>query len=223
MTHVIADLNRRAGREVIRRERHRVSLREVPRDVPYFFGIRNPVDRFVSGFYSRKRKGQPRTQSEWTSAEAWAFGAFADANDLAEALFEAGETGWRAMAAIKSIQHTYRGQIDWLDQLGDALLSRPPVWILRQEHFGDDLSQLLERLGVDATIDLEIPTAARHANDYSRTPQLSDRARGNLERWYVQDFVFYAACEGWMAKTMGETARINTSAPAVPPADRGPI
>ena len=52
---------------------HSKKLFEVPLALNYFFSIRNPVTRFKSGFYSRKRKGQPRIYVEWTRAEALAF------------------------------------------------------------------------------------------------------------------------------------------------------
>ena len=195
----IADrVNASAGSEVIRRERHRVTLHDIPDDARYFFSIRDPVDRFVSGFHSRKRKGQPRTYSEWSAAETWAFAAFESAADLADALFAPGEDGRRALAAIKSIQHTYRGQIDWLDQHGDALFTRPPVWIVRQAHFVDDMTGLLTRLGYSRICTPDLLGKRRHVGNYRDVQPLSAAGRANLERWYAQDVAFYAACEDWI-------------------------
>lgn len=199
--HLIERVNARAGRELMRRERHRVTLDDIPRDARYFFSVRRPVGRFVSGFYSRKRKGLPRVHSPWSEAEAWAFARFDHANDLAEALFAPGDDGRRALAAIKSIQHTYRNQVDWLDQHGAALFVRPPVWIVRQQHFAGDVETLLHRLGLDGAGAFAASPDARHANDYAGTPPLSGRARANLERWYAQDIAFYDACETWLAST----------------------
>ena len=39
---------------------HDVSLNDVPRGAKAVASIRHPVDRFVSGFYSRLRQGLPR-------------------------------------------------------------------------------------------------------------------------------------------------------------------
>ena len=39
---------------------HSKKLYELPLAINYFFSIRHPITRFKSGFYSRKRKGQPR-------------------------------------------------------------------------------------------------------------------------------------------------------------------
>ena len=207
--HVIAQINDRSGREVIRRERHSVVLADLPPDAPYFFSIRDPVARFRSGFYSRKRKGAPRTYSEWSEAEARAFARFAHANTLAEALFSGGEYGAQALIAIKSIQHTYRNQVDWLDDRGCALLHRPPIWIIRQEHFDADLSVFLERIGHGAAVDLARGTRA-HRGNYERTPSLSDLAVTNLRRWYAQDIAFYDACTCWM----GRNGMTGAAAPA---------
>lgn len=49
---------------------HDIKLKNLKNNIPYFFSIRKPSSRFKSGFYSRKRKGQPRIYSEWTKFEA---------------------------------------------------------------------------------------------------------------------------------------------------------
>lgn len=42
---------------------HKVHLKDLPPGEDYFFAIRDPIARFVSGFYSRKREGGPATIS----------------------------------------------------------------------------------------------------------------------------------------------------------------
>lgn len=179
---------------------HATKLYEVPERLDYFFSIRNPVSRFKSGFYSRKRKGQPRIYVEWSRAEALAFGAFEHANDLAEGLFQPGERGLLAAQAISAIRHTSMQQVDWFERIG-FLSVRPPVWIIRQENFEPDFDAFLARMGLGLTCSSLQPAkdpAAAHRNDYSRTPELSDLAQENLRRWYARDFVFYELCEQWM-------------------------
>jgi hypothetical protein len=61
---------------VINKMPHRSKLRDIDENDQYFFSIRDPISRFKSGFYSRKRKGQPRIYSEWTPHEAAAFKSF---------------------------------------------------------------------------------------------------------------------------------------------------
>ena len=40
---------------------------DLPPDARYFFSIRDPIARFKSGFYCRKRKSLPRYEIEWTA------------------------------------------------------------------------------------------------------------------------------------------------------------
>ncbi len=181
---------------------HTKKLYEVPPSLAYFFSIRDPITRFKSGFYSRKRKGQPRIYVEWTRPEALAFARFQHANDLAEALFSNDEAGHAAAQAIQSIRHTAMQQIDWFERIGFLDL-RPPIWIIRQENFAADFGVFLERLGLGIGYgDLQpaADAAAAHRNDYSDAPPLSDLAKENLRRWYARDFVFYDICVQWMSR-----------------------
>jgi hypothetical protein len=181
---------------------HSKKLYDVPLAMNYFFSIRDPITRFKSGFYSRKRKGQPRIYAEWTKSEAAAFGYFEHANHLAEALFRQDDSGYLAAQAIQSIRHTAMQQIDWFERIGFLDL-RPPVWIIRQENFTQDFETLLQKLGLAlkfADLKPAQNAAAAHSNDYSQAPPLSDLAKENLRRWYARDFVFYELCVQWMKK-----------------------
>jgi hypothetical protein len=181
---------------------HSKKLYDVPLAMNYFFSIRDPITRFKSGFYSRKRKGQPRIYAEWTKAEAAAFGHFEHANQLAEALFQQDEAGYLAAQAIQSIRHTAMQQIDWFERIGFLDL-RPPVWIIRQENFTQDFEVFLQKLGLPVKFgDLKPAQDAvsAHSNDYSQAPPLSDLAKENLRRWYARDLVFYDLCVQWMRK-----------------------
>jgi hypothetical protein len=177
---------------------HNVRLFEIPSDDPFFFAIRHPAERFKSGFYSRKRKGQPRIYKDWTEHEARAFSEFEHANDLAEALFEEGRRGFDALCAMKSISHCSMDQINWFDRSGYFLEVRKPVWIIRQEMFDNDMEQLARKLGVNFAQAGETDAKTAHRNDYSGIPPLSDKGRKNLREWYRQDFEFYRCCEDWI-------------------------
>jgi hypothetical protein len=189
-----------------RKHGHNIRLKDIPEGAPYFFSVRSPVSRFRSGFYSRKRKGQPLYNVEWSACETEAFNRFAHANDLAEALFEPGEAGLAATAAILSISHTSMNQVSWFERWGHALTVRPPVWIIRQEQFDADMASFLDRLGVPSA-PVETRDAKRsHANDYGDVPALSPKAIENLKRWYCQDLAFYALCEDWIERQHHLTA-----------------
>ena len=180
---------------------HHVKLAEIEPSTPYLFSIRNPVDRFKSAFYSRKRKGQPRLYSEWSEHEALAFSRFEHANDLAENLFAKDARGADAMAAIQSISHTAMHQIDWFTSTGFFLETRPPVWIIRQEEFNQDFEEFLKRANLNVRLaDLTVAKDAKraHKNDYTEVPPLTSKAESNLSLWYCRDFEFYDHCVRWM-------------------------
>jgi hypothetical protein len=175
---------------------HALKLKNLPESVPYFFSIRNPVTRFKSAFYSRKR-----FQQRWASAEKIAFADFEHANDLAEALFSGSDTGTRAFWAMTNITHVNSDQFDWLENCGDLFTHREPVFIIRQENFESDFKVLLQklRLSIDWN-DLNIaPKQQRsHSFDYIDTPELSPLAVSNLELWYKRDCEFYRTCVEWI-------------------------
>jgi hypothetical protein len=186
----------------IKKYGHNTKLSSLQVGTPYFFSIRNPADRFRSGFYSRKRKGQPRVYSEWSKHEAIAFDKFEHANQLAEALMLEDSLGRDARAAIKSISHTGMQQVDFFQRCA-FLQQQPPLTIIRQEQFEADMQRLFSLLGLNLNVsELTSNDAVKaHKNDYEDTPPLSDLAIVNLSKWYVQDYFFYATCEEWLSRT----------------------
>jgi len=52
---------------------HKIRLCDIPRRDETIVFLREPVSRFVSGFYSRMRKGQPRNYVPWRPEEEIAF------------------------------------------------------------------------------------------------------------------------------------------------------
>jgi len=203
VSNVSEQLNSLSATKFIIKQGHDVMLRDIPHDSPYFFSIRSPISRFRSGFYSRKRKGQPRIYSEWSAHDEIAFSEFEHANELAESLFERGERGRKAWAAMKSIRHTSQNQCDWFSCFGNFLKVRPPIWIVRQEKFEADLLKFIPLAFSDIDplkIDLSTDEVSSHTNDYSDIPPLSQRAKENLANWYCQDVQFYDMCNEWIEK-----------------------
>ncbi|QUL37664.1 sulfotransferase family 2 domain-containing protein [Erythrobacter sp. JK5] len=201
---MMAQVNREADGVLMKGLSHDVTLADLPEPADYFFSIRDPISRFRSGFYSRKRRGRPLNDIAWTPHEETAFANFEHAADLAEALFAPGEEGMRAAAAMKSIRHTAQDQIDWFALAGDIFTVRPPVWVLRQEHLEADMKVLLDRLGVDFTPEARRDAKGAHANDYAGIPDLTETGIANLKRWYAQDVAFYEAVETWMSSQRSE-------------------
>jgi len=193
---------------------HKVKRADLPPGEPFVFAVRDPIARFYSGFYSRKRKGQPRTYVEWTPGEAAAFAAFPHAEELAAALFTDGRQGVRALDAMRAIRHVRDFQIDWFDDLARLFDVEPPLAILRQHRLRDDFEALLAATGVATPAALPEDALGAHRNDYRDCPPLSPPARANLARWYAADLQFVALAEAWAARRRGETAARADLAPA---------
>lgn len=177
---------------------HGITLANLPQGEAYFFSIRSPETRFFSGFYSRKRKGLPRYKVEWTPSEREAFLNFDHANDLAEALFTEGPRGWQAFAAMQAISHLAANQCDYFKHCGAFLSSRPPLTIIRQEHFDRDIDMLFRKLRLTTPPLIETDPVKTHKNDYTGLKPLSEQAKRRLRIWYARDFELYRHCSDWL-------------------------
>lgn len=193
-------INQKSKNLKIIKHGHDEFLRNIPSSDRYFFSIRDPIARFKSGFYSRKRKGLPKQYSEWSRYDRVAFENFEHANDLAEALFRNDELGRKAIAAIKSIRHTAQNQVDWFYCFGNLFSVRPPIAVIRQENFEEDIALFQSLIGVDEPFILERDKIDSHFNSYDNVPDLSQKAIANLKTWYAQDFAFYDLCDNWIEK-----------------------
>ncbi len=197
--HLISQINDNCEDCYIEAHGHQAILANLPPASDYFFSIRQPEARFRSAFYSRKRKGRPRLNVEWSPNERHVFANFEHANDLAEALFEPAERGFLAFCAMKASVH-FLQQYDWFSRQGFFFKVRPPLAILRQEHLSADVAHLSSVLGLIIPVSFTDDRVLSHSNDYDGTPDLSEKARRNLRQWYVQDYLFYDYCSAWIAQ-----------------------
>ena len=197
--HLVSQINENGEDCRIEAYGHHVILANLPPACDYFFSIRQPETRFRSAFYSRKRKGRPRLNVEWSPNEKHVFSSFEHANDLAEALFEETERGFLAFCAMKASVH-FLQQYDWFSRQGFFFKVHPPLAILRQERLGEDVANLSSVLGLKTPLSLTGDHVLSHRNDYDGIPDLSEKARQNLRRWYIQDYLFYDYCSDWIAR-----------------------
>ena len=106
---------------------HVIRLKNIPRREPFFFAVRDPVDRYLSGFYSRQRQGAPRYHEPWSPPEKEAFERFETANDLAEAIYaEDRDTSQRRAASDDRDQARSRLLLV-LVRLGTATCAGTPI------------------------------------------------------------------------------------------------
>ena len=169
---------------------HSTRLRDVPEGDLAFLAVRDPATRFVSGFYSRLRKGAPRYYREWSDAEQRCFQWFSTPQELADAL--AGRWGPRkkkAEFAMDSIRHLRRPLIWWTGKAERFRAALPRVlYIARQETLDDDWERL--KILLELPSGLHLPRdpiqAHRHTGDDDKT--LTPRMLEAVRNWYAEDY-----------------------------------
>ena len=170
---------------------HSVRLSDCPRGELVFFALRHPVDRFVSAFNSRLRKGLPRYFYDWSKGEAAAFGQFASANDLAESLSSRNPLRrHRARTAMRNIRHVKTPLDYWLGSTEALLARRADLVIGETRTLQLDFSRLLRLAGLDP-FDLPTDPVVAHVTADHMNKHLSDAASLNLAKWYAEDLTLY--------------------------------
>lgn len=199
--HAIASMPGQIGRDeglgpAIHLHPHSVKLRDIPEGDRFFFFLRDPISRFVSGFYSRQRQGQPRHFVPWRPNEKEAFRRFSTPNQLALALHsEDAEEKFDAERAMQSIAHVRDSYWKWfeseeyfLSRLGDLF------FIGFQERLSADFEVLKSKLELPNCLLLPEDPILAHANLPGLDKTLQDDAVKNLRRWYAEDFLFLDLC-----------------------------
>ncbi len=175
---------------------HKFKLAEVGDDEYAFFAVRDPVERFVSSFYSRLRKGAPRYNVPWNLAEELAFGWFQTPQALGNALAGSGHDHSRAVEAMKSIRHVKWPHTHWLK--GPKYLRKRAdriAFIARQESLSDDWERLKVALELPGDLSLPSDPVRAHRTDPGQDRTLSADAREALRHWYAKDYELLAVCD----------------------------
>lgn len=195
--HEALDGHRRTSNSVILLDGHRIQLRHLPPGEKVVFFVRDPIARFTSGFYSRKRMGRPRFFGPWTEAEAAAFGRF-DTPDALGLALDSDDENERLAAerAMRGIYHVRSSFWDWFgdeerfrDRIGDVL------FVGRQERLAADFEKMKAILALPAHLALPADDVRSHRTPDGASRSLSEAAIAALKRWYRRDYDFIALCE----------------------------
>lgn len=181
---------------VIKLHSHDTTLHDIPEGEKVFFFVRDPISRFVSGFYSRKRKGRPRFNNEWSPDEKIAFEYFNTPNELAEALSSKDQIKRKlAQKSMNSIYHVKSSYWDWFGNK-DYFLSRLDdiLFIGTQENMEEDFKSLLSKLKYNININLPNDDIKAHKNPKNIDTTISTSSEKNLRKWYKEDFEFINLC-----------------------------
>lgn len=146
----------------------------------------------MSGFYSRKRKGRPRYNFEWSPEEREAFNTFETPNHLGLSLSSNDEIlKAKANRAMKGIFNVNSSYWDWfvneetfLKRIGDI------IFVGEQEHLNEDFLRLKEILDLPDSCELPRDSVRSHRNPDDLDRHLGPEAIRNLRRWYAGDHRF---------------------------------
>lgn len=176
--------------------KHHTKFRDIPRGERTVFFLRDPLKRFVSGFYSRQRQGQPMYFSPWNEGEKVAFEYFETPDQLARALSSSEEDEkTKALNAMNSILHVNTQYWDWFEN-PDYCKSRihDIFFVGFQERLSEDFNNLKKKLGIPEGAALPTDDKKAHRNPSSLNTRLSDEAVNNLKAWYRSDYEFIDFC-----------------------------
>ena len=176
---------------------HSVKLRDIPEGESVIFFLRDPISRFLSGFFSRQRQGRPRFFSPWDSDEKNAFEYFDTPNQLAIALSSTdAEEKTRGQKAMKSIEHVKNSYWEWFES-EEYLKSRLSdiFFIGFQERLTEDFEILKSKLGLSESAELPNDDIKAHKNPTNLDKTLEDKAIENLKHWYNGEYKLISLCK----------------------------
>ncbi|MGH3988893.1 MAG: sulfotransferase family 2 domain-containing protein [Actinomycetes bacterium] len=189
---------------------HTFRLKDVPADDHALFCIRDPIALFLSAFYSRLRKGQPRYFFEWTPAESEAFSRFQTPQMLASGLCSR-DRALRAAAeqAMLGIRHTRALRRALGDHKRVRSMQHQIVYIARTESLDADWRHVMALLHLPDSATL--PAGAKHSHRTDATVDLTldETARAALTRWYAPEYRLVGLCDqiradkGWSGEPAG--------------------
>lgn len=193
--YALSPVTKSASRRILLHA-HDFSLSDVPRGEKLFFFLRDPLARFVSGFFSRQRQGAPRYSIPWTPSEEIAFARFSSPNQLALALCSSNE-GERdnAVHAMRSIQHVRDSYWKWLNSKAYLELRAGDIlFIGLQQNLITEFELLKSKLGLPASVLLPSDDMTAHKTPADRNKSLQNAAIENLRAWYAKDYECIDVC-----------------------------
>jgi hypothetical protein len=207
LTSVLRDFATSSDYEIVVHDAHGLRLCDLPRGEKVFLFMRDPISRFISGFYGRQRQDLPRYDGvPWEAGEEVAFRRFATPNELALALSsDDPEQRSAAAAALRSFVQLKQPLASWLMN-ESYLLSRKPdiLFIGFQETMNEDFELLKGILNLPADTSLPADEVAAHRNPAHLDRRLDQEAVRNLRIWYADDYRLFIACKELAAQIRGE-------------------
>ncbi|QEQ95873.1 sulfotransferase family 2 domain-containing protein [Neptunomonas concharum] len=170
---------------------HQTSIKDIPEGENFILSVRNPIQRFISAFYSRKRKGRPKYNNEWNSVEVQVFTTFETPNDLAEALASINDTPEKKLAitAMQQIEH-FKTMEKWYIDINLFEERKTDLYhVCHQENLFSDFEELKIKLK-SPYIALPEDDINAHRNPKDINKYISCKGEKALKSWYKKDLDF---------------------------------
>ncbi len=179
---------------------HGITLQDIPNGDSVVFFLRDPISRFISGFYSRQRKGEPRYSIKWRPIEEEIFRHFSTPNEIAVSLADEQSNGHAlAVAALKSVNH-FKSYSKWYIDF-NYFRSRADdiLFVGFQESLDADFAQLKRILKIPRDVDLPTDDITAHRNPRDINKFIEEKGVAALQEWYSEDYRFISLCKEIMS------------------------
>lgn len=182
---------------LLKLHKHGMRLKDVPIGQKVAFFLRDPIERFISGFHCRKRQGKPRYDCPWSPEERFAFTLFDTPTELAIALSSDDEkTRQTAHLAMQQVRHINTPLSFWLDSKAYLEKRREDIFLVGwQDSLGKDFSTLCSLLEIREPVSLPLDDRSAHRNPYRQDVPLHFNAIHNLKSWYKADYELIEFCK----------------------------
>lgn len=148
----------------------------------YIVNIREPLDRFLSAFYARKKSPNLIDKNEINCFEN-----FPDANLLAESLTSTNLTtknnALYAMKKIKLVNHNYS---QWFNI--DFINKHQPFFIFEQENIEKDFKRFCKKINFNKNIELKVVNKNKI---FPKKTILTKKSTENLKNYMKEDIKIY--------------------------------
>mmetsp|Transcript_37789 Transcript_37789/g.87472 ORF Transcript_37789/g.87472 Transcript_37789/m.87472 type:complete len:300 (-) Transcript_37789:7-906(-) len=158
--------------------------------------VRDPVERWASGFLSRQRKGCPAYCSSWSAGEEEVFNNFESPSSLAEAMTSSNETrqalALKAPDAVFHLRSGFAFSFDFLSKQDLRTRVLPHVLYTGATcALEESAPAMLRAMGLPEAVVSRLPEISwRHAapsDDEAEETQLSELAVRNIRRYTSAD------------------------------------
>ena len=193
---------------------HKISLDMIPLGHKVFFVIRNPIERFISGFNRRLIRGSPSSMknlrftllreepgsNNWNSEEKLVFTKYNSVLEFIESMFSANKSlRNESLRNLRKIKHLgvlgsywdFFANKEYLESRKEDIL-----FALRLENLDADFSVLLGMLGISNPF--KLPQLGAEANSNPTKTDinlLSPRLIRKMEKFLQKEFLFLDFCK----------------------------